>query len=183
MELLTVIAVLVILAAMLLGAGKRLRVQAEEKLTQSQIDVLVTALEQYYAANDDEFPFEADADYDEAALLGDIQTDTGAAAVSVTSGTHIQEYCSSEGLYYFLDKSVVSREIAEAISETLVTCKDADGVFLRIDIDGESLDPARFIDPWGKSLRYTYAAGNTFPVIVSAGVDGDFGTEDDITSK
>ncbi len=47
-EVLVVIAVLAILAGTLMGFGKRLRQQADEKLCKGTIDILVAAVEQYY---------------------------------------------------------------------------------------------------------------------------------------
>ena len=38
-------------------------------------------------------------------------------------------------------------------------------------------------DSWGTVLDYRYVAGNTFPVIISAGPDEQFGTADDISSR
>ena len=48
LEVLAAVTVVIILAAILLGVGKRLKTQAEEKLAKSTIQILVTAIEQYY---------------------------------------------------------------------------------------------------------------------------------------
>ncbi len=70
------------------------------------------------------------------------------------------------------------------MSNTLISNKDQSGDPLAITIGTDTLDLVRFIDPWGKSLRYTYVVGNAFPVIESAGVDGKFYTSgDNITSR
>ena len=70
------------------------------------------------------------------------------------------------------------------MSSTLISNKDQSGDPLAITIGTDTLSLVRFIDPWGKSLRYTYVAGNAFPVIESAGVDGKFYTSgDNITSR
>ena len=47
-EVLVVVAVLGILAGLLLGFGKRLKTQADEKLCRSTIEILVAAIEQYF---------------------------------------------------------------------------------------------------------------------------------------
>ena len=44
-------------------------------------------------------------------------------------------------------------------------------------------DKPEIYDPWGTVLDYTYAPGDSFPLLVSAGKDKAFGTADDITSK
>jgi hypothetical protein len=70
------------------------------------------------------------------------------------------------------------------MSNTLISNKDQNGDSLTITIGTDTFSLVRFIDPWGKSLRYTYVAGNVFPVIESAGVDGKFYTSgDNITSR
>lgn len=56
-EVMTAVAVVAILAAMLLGLSKHLRTQANIRLTESMMDVLDTALEQYHEA-EGAFPFE-----------------------------------------------------------------------------------------------------------------------------
>ena len=69
------------------------------------------------------------------------------------------------------------------ITDTQIT---NDGTIIEVTLlAGDiSIDLIRFIDPWGKALRYTYAAGDTFPLIESAGSDGDFDAAgDNITSQ
>ena len=169
-ELLTVIAILIVLASALLKIAKGVRTQAEQRLAYGQIDIIVTALQQYY---DDEtppqFPFEADPlppdeeedpanpgqDNDPCYITADLEADTGG-TVDLTSGTHEDEYSSSEALFYFLDRSPNSSKIIGAMSNTLISNKDENGEELLITIGGQPLSLVRFIDPWGKSLRYTY---------------------------
>jgi prepilin-type N-terminal cleavage/methylation domain-containing protein len=55
LEVLTAVAIVVILAMILLGVGRRLKTQADEKLAQSTIEILVTAISQYHQFWD-EFP-------------------------------------------------------------------------------------------------------------------------------
>ena len=49
------------------------------------------------------------------------------------------------------------------------------------DEDGEPLLESEPVDPWGNELRYE-KRGKKRPVIISAGPDGEFGTDDDITN-
>ena len=180
LEVLTAVAVIAILATILVGVGKRLRAQANEKLAQSTIDIIVAALEQYYDFHGD-FPFIAGVDYGLDPC--DLQSDVG----TVTNGVNKNEYASSEALYYFLSTTPKSRRIIDTITDKLITNKGANGTVLKIEIpsgSGNKTDLIRFIDPWGKSLRYTYQAGDNFPVIKSAGPDGDITTAaDNITSR
>jgi prepilin-type N-terminal cleavage/methylation domain-containing protein len=41
----------------------------------------------------------------------------------------------------------------------------------------------RFIDSWRNELRYEYSSSSPYPVLTSAGPDGNFGTSDDIKSS
>ena len=94
---------------------------------------------------------------------------------------------TSQALYYFLTRSVNSSKIIETMSSTLITNMDASGIPIVATITippvSTDVDMLRFVDPWGKSLRYTYISGNSFPVIKSAGIDGQFDTSDDISSQ
>ena len=176
-ELLTAIAVLVILVSILLGVGKRLQKQAEEKLAAGMIDVLVSALEQYYGDHS-AFPI-VPVGYNQAALEMDLD------GTFVGPGTNLPEYCSSEAIYYFLSRTPSSRQIIDTLTDRLISGKDSAGVSLQIEIPADSgiiVDLIRFIDPWGNSIQYTYLGGN-FPLIVSAGPDGVLNTTDDINSK
>ncbi len=181
-ELLMVIAVLIVLASALLKIAKGVRTQAEQRLANGQIDIIVTALQLYYDDNGDH-PFTADPCYIET----DLETDTGG-TINLTSGTHEPEYSSSEAMFYFLDRSPNSSRIIDQMSATLISNKDQNGKELLMTFitstGTEDNSLVRFIDPWGKSLRYTYVAGNVFPVIESAGADGKFYTSgDNITSR
>lgn len=176
-EILVVLAVVMLLAGALLGVGKYITVRAQVQLCESQLEVISTALEQYY---DDHgvFPFEADLTYSQLNLQADL-------IGSVSSGdfTGLDYAPSSAALFYFLDKSVNSRKIIEALSGDLLTNKDGSGADLTIDlISGDTIDLVRFIDPWDMSIRYEYAAGAAFPKLTAAGPDKEFDTADDIKS-
>jgi general secretion pathway protein G len=49
--------------------------------------------------------------------------------------------------------------------------------------DEEALLQGEYIDPWGKEIQYEKPKGKKRPLLISAGEDGEFGTEDDITNK
>ncbi len=192
-EVITTVAILAILVGILLGVGRRLVTQAEEKLAQGTIDIIVLALEQYYTDSvPNGFPFEADVyiesplfGFDENALQTVIELDRGAVSSTVT-GSHDSKYASSEALFYFLYKSPNSRKIIDTITDIQITNQGSSGGDLIIEVPtgGTPIDLVRFIDPWGTALRYTYTAGDTFPLIESAGADRDFDAAgDNITSK
>lgn len=190
MELIAVIAIALVLGGILLGVGNQIRVQGNVRLAESTIDVIVCALEQYYAVCD-EFPFTADVIYDGVKfgetfdiIYGQI---AGTAVVTITGSLAPNDW-SSGALYYFLQKIPNSNNIITAVNEGALTTKKS-GTIVKLDLDlhgdasvVESIFFSRFIDPWGRSFIYTYNGG-CFPEIVSAGPDGVFGSGDDISNK
>lgn len=78
----------------------------------------------------------------------------------------------SEYLYQELKSVPESREMLEKISDSLVENKY-----------GTPDTPPEIYDPWGTTLDYIYNTGNNFPLMVSAGKDKTFGTNDDILSR
>jgi Tfp pilus assembly protein PilE len=180
-EVITAVAILAILVGLLLGVGRRLITQAEEKLAQGTIDIIVLALEQYYVSPGGFPPDPCDM----AGIQTVIQLDR-AAVTSTVIGSHENEYASSEALFYFLSRSPNSRRIIETITDIQISNKGSDNKPLMIEAPTgtTAIDLVRFIDPWGTALRYTYTAGDTFPLIESAGADRNFNaTGDNVTSK
>lgn len=179
-EMLVVLGIVMLLAGALLGIGKYMTVRAQVQLCESQLEVIGTALEQYYEAYET-FPAAASG-YDWAALKTSI------------NGTVIPESnlpvdgASSTALFYFLDQNVNSRKIIQALSGDLLTNKDRAGAILKLRPTGGAVDGSddtdlpRFIDPWDQSIRYEYVSGGAFPRLTSAGPDKAFNTADDITS-
>ena len=47
----------------------------------------------------------------------------------------------------------------------------------------EALLQGEYIDPWGTEIKYEKPKGKKRPLLISAGEDREFGTEDDITNK
>jgi hypothetical protein len=174
--------------------GRRLVAQAEEKLAQGTIDIIVLSLEQYYADSvPNGFPFDADVYYSTIEIstnpnpTWNLFEDVGTVVVGQGYGDHLGKYASSEALFYFLYKSPNSQKIIQTIIDTQISNKGSDNKPLMIEVPTGSITPidlVRFIDPWGTALRYTYTPGDTFPVIESAGADKVFATTgDNVTSK
>ncbi len=206
-ELLTVLAILVILAGALLKVSKYVRDRASEGLTESTITVIVTALEQYHNDNKGsdgkhKFPFIADyvvtlqiSGFVTADLDDLIEADLGFVADEVTITAPMpenDEYASIEAMVYFLNRSYNSSQILSAISGKFITSKDnsSGALTAQWDVVGSSSFPPiktipliRIVDVWGNAFRYAYAPGESFPVILSAGQDGDFSTAGDNISS
>lgn len=195
MEMVVVIATILILASVLLGVGKRLMIRANIDLTSSGLEVLNTALQQYYT-DFGKFPVtEKDITgdgiidaYDESHLKYDL---SGTVAPNGTIDDLINNRndpaaASSTALFYFLDQTSNSRMIVEALTDTLISSKDASGVAIKLRPAGgasdgsNDIDLPRFIDAWGTSIRYEYLNGTAFPTLTSAGPDKKFATPDDI---
>lgn len=183
MEVLIVLATILILVSAVITVGKTLQRRAAVDLTKSLLEVLDIALQQYY---DDHGGFPptivTQSDFQKA-LFGDPPAYT----IEFSSGVHDNQNWQSEGLFYFLDHSPNSRKIIGAVSESLITGKDANGTNLKVRVKNSNpvieFDWPRYIDAWGTSLQYVYPAGAAFPVLTSAGPDRIFGTPDDVTNK
>jgi prepilin-type N-terminal cleavage/methylation domain-containing protein len=122
---------------------------------------------------------------------------------------HDPSFSGSEALYYILSQVPDCRTTLDKIDKSLLTNKGIDKVTdITIAIQSATTTITypftRIIDPWGKTLRYDYypeyaeyilayptgsnylgyrdSARKTFPVITSAGPDGQFDTADDISN-
>ncbi|OHB65718.1 MAG: hypothetical protein A2Y76_12125 [Planctomycetes bacterium RBG_13_60_9] len=76
-----------------------------------------------------------------------------------------------ELLYRELYTVPASRQVLEKLDPKLVTNKDG------------LADVPELRDPWGTVLDYIYTPDDSFPELISAGRDKQFGTADDINSK
>jgi prepilin-type N-terminal cleavage/methylation domain-containing protein len=189
-EILVAVAIVVILSAGLYIAGDYADKQAKIKQTQSTIEMLSAALEQYRDSNDC-FPFTADNTFkrsDLQAKLGGMVSVNGWAPTDYND-----HYASDDVLYYYLNRNPASKKIISSINSSLITNKD---YMKREYFFVFTSDPAKipypllhFVDAWNFPFRYTYNKGDNFPVITSAGPDRDFGDtiparkQDNITSR
>ncbi len=195
-EMVVVLATILILAGALLGVGKYLTIRASVDLTNSELEVLATALQQYYD-DWDAFPFDT-PDTNGNGILGDdyvvadLENDLDGTISSGTLPEHpiynSVEVVSSAGsivLFYFLDRNPNSRTIIEALTDSLISNRDASGQPIQLEQpsgSGTLIDLPRFIDVWGTSIRYEYLPDTAFPILTSAGPDEVFGTSDDIVN-
>jgi len=204
-EMLIVVAVIVLLASMVIGIATRIDNQGNERLTENTFALLNAALGQFqdygynYRHSDyDGFEFPLDCnDFDEDGLESTLEDALGATNVSISAGNHEQEYSGSEVLYFFLSRVPESRKTLDKIDSSLITNKDENKQNMTITIDDEDYPLLRAIDPWGRTLRYSYYKNEyespsnepdmderrNFPVITSAGPDRIFGTADDMVSR
>ena len=209
-EILVVVAIIAILATMVISLAARIDNQGKERLTENTFALLDAALGEFqdygynYRHSDyAEFDFPLDCndfskDDFEDTLEDALGLDDG--DVVISGGFHDPNYSGSEALYFFLSKVPESRKTLAKIDSSLITSEDSDGDNMEINVDGREYSLLRIIDPWGETLRYDYydeeppplseaeidtmiEDARTFPVIISAGPDGVFGTDDDIASR
>jgi prepilin-type N-terminal cleavage/methylation domain-containing protein len=181
-EVLVTLAIILILAGALITAGKYLRVRAERQLTASAIEVISTALQQYYDQTNSFPPVVENETALKTAIFGSASTLT----ITVSRGTHPDPVATSEGrrwwrgesLFYFLDRVPQSKAILNGLSNRMLSNKDKTGVGLQVEIPdgGTTHDWVRFVDAWGSVIVYEYTAGDAFPVLTSAGPDKSFQT-------
>ena len=115
LEVLAAVAIVIILAMIVLGVGKRLKTQADERLAKSTIEILVTAIGQYHEFWN-EFP-----------------------AVTDPCGLPAEH---SEELYRRLYKTPNSKSLCEQIQATQIgdTNEDVDKLLEFLDPWGQPLD-------------------------------------------
>lgn len=134
------------------------------------------------------------------ALMFELALAFGSRQVFVSGGAvHQDEQSACEGMYFVLRRVPECRRILDKIDDSLITNSDPNIVALEIEINNEIYPLNRIIDPWGRTLRYDYYANEkeepsfsfakrekskrTFPLLISAGPDGEFGTTDDMKSR
>ena len=212
-EMLIVVAIVVILTTMVIGLAGRVTDQSKEQLTRNTIGILTSALGQFRDYEyrykvptyvDFDFPLDViepalglpPADI----LIPTLSQEFGLAVLiePVNPGdpiNHKLEYTSSELLYFFLSRVPECRKTLDKIDGSLITDKDDNGYRMRINIGTEYYPLLRIVDPWDTTLLYDYCyeqllpSGSTriirktFPVIISAGPDKQFGNTDDISSR
>jgi prepilin-type N-terminal cleavage/methylation domain-containing protein len=201
-EILIVVAIIAILATMVISLAARIDSQGKERLTESTFALLNAALGEFqdygYSYEDSasvdysEFDFPLDCNgFEKGELEDTLEVALGATVLINPVGEHKNEYSGSEALYFFLSKVPESRKTLAKIDSSLITNEDSNGDNMEINVDGKEYSLLRIIDPWGETLRYDYYdeddpkpdEARNFPVIISAGPDGIFGTDDDITSR
>ena len=176
-EILVAVTIIALLAAGLYSVSNYLEKQAKIKLTESTIEALSAAIEQYRDFNG-HFPFVTGTG---SYGLSQLQTTLNGTVVNPTDYNDI--YASSDALYYILNQVPASKKIIDNLNRSLVTNKDYKGTEYFILINGVNYPLIHIIDPWKCPLRYTYKDSDNFPLIESTGPDRDFNTPDDISSR
>jgi prepilin-type N-terminal cleavage/methylation domain-containing protein len=201
-EMLIVLAIIMILAAIAIGIAARIDSQGRQQLTKSTLTLINTALGQfrdygyrYRHADYYDFQFPLDCnDFDDSELVNELEKALDMAGQVSISGAHDPNYSGSEAMYFFLSRVPESKKTLDSVDRLLITAQGSDKQDMIITVDNKDYPLFRVIDPWGQTLRYDYYDENlgpvsrkesakTFPLITSAGPDKIFGTADDISSR
>lgn len=210
-EMLIVIAVLAVLMTMVVTVTRHVSSRSEIQLTEGTLSIVTAALGEFadygyhYTGTYSKFKFPLDcnsssvADDDFSNRLNEIEVileeSLNVSNVAIDRGGQLQNYVGSEILYFFLNSVPSSRKTLSKIDSSLISNKGEFGGSLTITIargSGDRTYPLyRIMDPWGKALHYDYYdeddpkpdEARTFPVVTSAGPDGEFGTRDDISNR
>jgi len=194
-EMLVVIAIVSLLATLVIGVASRIESREKEKLGKNTLALLTTALAQFhdygfsYKHSDyTAFGFPLDCN---GFIAGEVEA-TLEVALGLTAGdviidgAHDVNDSSNEVMYLLLSMVPASRATLNKIDKKLIASSEA-----TITIDERAYPLLRVIDPGGEALRYDYYdedvpnpdEARTFPLVISAGPDKKFGTDDDITSR
>jgi len=194
-EILVVVVIIAILASGMVVVGRQIFENAKERSTKGTIGILVAALEEYRDYKDNHsgpflFPEEPgpkppgpDLTFDQAMI------NAGFSVFLENAESPYDNTSSIEFLYYFLDEIPSCREILAKLPARMRTNEDGDSA--RDDITGRTKPLFEVRDAWEdpddetimNSLRYEVQGEGNFPLITSAGPDGEFGGADDILSR
>jgi type II secretory pathway pseudopilin PulG len=204
LEMLVVVGVIVILVSMVITLAARFEDRGNERVIKSTFSMLDAALGEF-----EDYGYNYKGSYAELSLsfpldCNDFLRVDFENAVEEALDTEVSinrdydpNYSGSAAMYFFLSQVPDCRKVLDRIDISLVTNEDKNGDPLRIvvggDVDGQSYPLNRIIDPWGRTIRYDYYDEDdpspdvedlrTFPLLTSAGPDGEFNTLDDIKSN
>ena len=202
-EILAVVAIIMILASIIIKVARRIDERNKEKLAAVNIAILAAAVDDFHnygfnykGDNYKAFDFPLDCNDFSTSKIEELLEEVLDREVSISNqSSHDKDFSGSEVLYFFLNKIPQTRQTLNKLDRSFVTCKGSDGEEMTITIAGGDPWPLfRVVDSWGKTLRYDYYdetktkqgkldSRRNFPVITSAGADGEFNTDDDITSR
>lgn len=210
LEMLVVVAVIAILVSMVITLTSRFEDRGNERVIKSTFAMLDAALGEFadygykYKGDYTELSFPLDCngfdrvDFEDANAVEAALFEPGEGEVFIVADYYDPDYSGSAAMYFFLSQVPDCRKVLDRIDVSLVTNKDKSGDPLRIKVGEDEYPLNRIIDPWGETIRYSYYDNyvedpptsepdilnpRTFPLLTSAGPDGEFNTPDDIKSN
>jgi type II secretory pathway pseudopilin PulG len=203
--MLTVVVIVAVLAAMVIGLTGRFEQRNKEGQVRATFSTLDAALEQFadyrfrYKDSDyEDFRFPLDCNgFDKGTVETTLEKALDETVIIINSGSieEQENYSGIEVMYFLLSRVPEGRKTLERIDRSLVLSNNADDSTRIIKVGDRQEALFRIVDPWGKELRYDYydeekmsvsewfESRRTFPVVTSAGPDGQFDTDDDISSR
>ena len=159
MEMLVVLGVICVLAAITLTVTFRIESQSKENALRSAFALLGSSLREYH-----EFKGQFPAQPERIAWQTPMNAQDYQTAVARATA-------HTETMVLELRAVPDSRQVLEKVSPSLVKA------------DTATVDLQYLCDPWGTVLDYICAPEDTFPELISAGPDKRFGTGDDLSNK
>ena len=204
-EMVVVIAIVAVLATMVVGIAAHIDSKKDQKRARRTIVLLSTALGQFHDYGFDykhpdysAFGFPLDCnDFSPGELESALKDALGYGDVQIIGAVDAND-SGNEVMYLLLSMVPASRKTLDKIDRKLITNLGFDRQPMEITMgsgeDAKRHPLLRVTDPWGTTLRYDYydektgpppdpKTKKTFPVIISAGPDRLFGTDDDITNR
>lgn len=193
-EMVVVIAIVAVLATMVVGIAAHIDSKKDQKRARRTIVLLSTALAQFhdydfgYRDLYSAFGFPLDCnDFSPGELESALKDALGYGDVQIIGAVDAND-SGNEVMYLLLSMVPASRKTLDKIDRKLIAPSDA-----AITIGEREYPLLIVLDPWGVALRYDYYEesipppdsdeARTFPLVISAGPDKKFGTDDDITNR
>ncbi|MFC1676850.1 type II secretion system protein [Planctomycetota bacterium] len=203
-ETIVVVGIIVLLASMMVGIATRIESQGKERLARATLAILNTALEQfkdynykYRHQNFDGLVFPLDCNgFDiadvESTLVDAMDLTTGEVEITLfDEANHDANDFGCEVMYLFLNRVAECRVTLDRLDSSAVLVSGT--VNITRDSKDHDYPLLRIVDPWGTTLKYDYYDESSslpdpdfkrvFPVVTSAGPDGEFDTGDDISNR
>jgi len=201
LEILVAAAIIAVLVFITINVARRIDNQSKERLAEDTIAIIKAALGQfedykynYSDPNYRTFVFPLDCNGFNVAAAEIVLSAALGAAVTMTPDP-CTGFTGCEVMYFLLSQVPECRTTLDRIDKSLITNKGSNNQDMNVTVGSNTYLLIRVVDPWGMTLRYDYYdetalsiddmrdSRRTFPVVISAGPDKNFGTIDDITSK
>ena len=207
-EMIVVVGVIIILAAVILTTATRAGNKAKEQLTKNTLEILNAALDEFsqygyqykgeynlsFNQNQREFyselKFPLDCNgFDVSGIENELDEAMDASIdIDIDSPGHLIEDSGSAVMYFLLSRIPQAKKILSEIDGSLIKQRGS------VTVNGRVYPWTSVVDAWGTPVRYDlyYEAGNfqdrmetrrSFPLIISAGADKEFGTGDDVSNE
>lgn len=200
-EMLVAVGIVAFLVSVVISVAGRLDTQDKINSTKGTIAILNTALNQfqdygftYSHANYENLKFPIDCnDFQRSEIETALRDAIGKQMLNLNRTPDVNEFSGIEAMYFLLSRVPECKETLGKLNPDFVIL---DGTISFTGDVEESCGLIHINDAWRRPLRYDYYEDEntpgsaqmrrsikTFPIISSAGPDGEFDTSDDIKSR